>query len=35
VDDNEGEEEGEGDTAPERYPKGVEVGVKFEWLLFW
>jgi hypothetical protein len=35
VDDNEGEEEEEGDTAPARYPKGLEVGVNFEWVFFW
>jgi hypothetical protein len=34
VDDNEGEEEEEGDTAPACYPKGLEVGVKFEWVFF-
>jgi hypothetical protein len=35
VDDNKGEEEEEGDTAPARYPKmGKEVGVKIEWVFF-
>jgi hypothetical protein len=34
VDDNEGEEEGEGNTAPENIPKGVEVGVKIIWQFF-
>jgi hypothetical protein len=35
VDDNEGEEEEEGDTAPARYQKGLDIGVKFEWVFFW
>jgi hypothetical protein len=35
VDDNEGEEEEEGDTAPARYPKRAKVGVNFEWVFFW
>jgi hypothetical protein len=34
VDNSKGEEEEEGDTAPARYPKGLEVGVKFEWVFF-